>query len=92
MVSKREKKLVLWPHYFDASLTRRQGRRVPKASAVHEPGLERISHAATVLQLRCVIEEGAAHPFLPWKKTGRVLIESGKISKEELIRQVARRL
>ena len=39
-------RLCVWPGYFDAKISRRKGRRVPKDSSVLKPDLEGLFYAA----------------------------------------------
>lgn len=94
MVSKGASTYVLWPQYFDQSLSRAQGRRVPKALAVREPDAQWIETASRRLNLEPVLEEAARHPRLPYEKSGRVLVAKrleGK-AKEELVRLVGEKM
>lgn len=91
MVSKGDNKYVLWPIYFDKSVSRRSGRKIPKNKAVEKPLIENISKAAKSLGLNPVIEKNFSHPSKHWKKEGRILIDK-KMSKFELLKQIANRL
>ena len=91
MVSKSDGRWVVWPRYFDAELTRAQGRRVPKAVAVREPRSGPIAEAARTLGLDPVFERESAHPNRWWQSEGRVLVAK-KWSKEETLRKIASRL
>lgn len=91
MVSKGATRFVLWPHYFDAGLSRKQGRRVPDATAVRGPDAEWIATAAKRLNIDAELDEKVAHPSLPYEKVGRVLVEK-KGSKEAVIQQVAKKM
>jgi signal recognition particle subunit SRP19 len=91
LVSKRDGVLVLWPAYFDAGLTRAEGRRVPKDSAVRDPKAGIIAEAAKSLGLDPVLEKEAAHPTNWWKPSGRVLVKK-RWPKEETLRRIADRL
>jgi signal recognition particle subunit SRP19 len=91
MVSKRDGQIVLWTRYFDAELTRKEGRRVAKEKAVREPRAGHIAEAAKSLGLEVVLEKEAAHPADAWRKEGRVLVKS-EWPKEETIQRVADRL
>jgi len=82
---------VLWPAYFDASVTRAEGRRVPKALASDGPTAERVAKAVAALGLGCEIEAEKAYPSRWWRKEGRVLVER-KLTKAELVRKVAEQL
>jgi signal recognition particle subunit SRP19 len=91
MVSKGEEKYVVWPVYFDKSVSRIAGRKVSKKDAVEKPSIENILKAAKSLSLNPVLEKEAMHPSKNWKKEGRVLIDK-KDSKSKLLRKIANRL
>ena len=91
MVSREEGKLVLWPMYFDSSLTRANGRRIPKKNAIEKPLAENIAKAAKSLGLNPVLEKQSVHPSTPWKQDGRVLVDN-KGPKSKLLIQIANRL
>lgn len=91
MVSKRDGVLVLWPHYFDAQLTRADGRRVPKENAVRSPKAGHIAEAAKSLGLEPVLEKEAAHPAGWWRPSGRVLVQR-RWGKQETLKRIADRL
>jgi len=91
MVSKGADRFVLYPRYFDARLTRAEGRRVPEALAVKSPDAPWIENAARKLGLEPQLEDKAAHSAQPAEKAGRVLVAK-KGSKEAVIRMVAERM
>ena len=91
MVSKGEDKYVVWPIYFDKSISRLAGRKVSKKHAVEKPTAENISKAAKSLGFNPILEKECAHPSKNWKKDGRVLIDK-KDSKSKLLVQIANRL
>ena len=91
MVSRGEDKYVVWPTYFDKSVSRLSGRKVPKKNAVDKPNIESISKAAKSLGLNPVLEKDMSYPSKHWKKEGRVLVDK-KDSKSKLLRQIANRL
>ena len=91
MVGRDEGKLVIWPHYFDRNLTRAQGRRVPTDLAVEEPRAGAIANAARTLGFKAELEDDARPPSQWYKTKGRVLVpKQGK--KEDVLKQIARRL
>ena len=91
MVSKDEDKYVIWPIYFEKSLSRLNGRKVSKKYAVDKPTSEAIVKAAKSLGLNPVFEKDASHPSRYWRKEGRILVDK-KDSKIKLLRQIANRL
>ena len=88
MVSKGEDKYVVWPIYFDKTVSRIKGRKVAKKYAVDKPSVEDIAKAAKSLGLHPVLEKTVCHPSQPWKKDGRVLIDK-KDSKTKLLVQIS---
>jgi signal recognition particle subunit SRP19 len=92
VVSRDSGKWVLWPHYFDKTLTRKQGRRVPADLAIEDPRAGHIAQAAKTLGLKAEIEEEARPPASWHSKRGRVLVPKSKEKKESILKQIARRL
>jgi|YNPNPStandDraft_1061719.scaffolds.fasta_scaffold00143_2 signal recognition particle subunit SEC65 len=92
MVSKDESKIVIWPLYFDGSLSRHKGRRIRKQYVLDKsPSVEDISNAAKSLGLHPVVEKNAMHPSRAWRKEGRVLVDK-KYSKQRILLEIAKRL
>jgi len=91
MVSRGEDKYVIWPIYFDKSISKLSGRKVSKKIAVEKPNIESIAKAAKSLGLNPVLEKNCAYPSRHWKKEGRILIDK-KDSKSKLLLQIANRL
>jgi len=91
MVTRDDGKVVIWPMYFDSTLTRLQGRRVPKKYAVEKPTAEDIAKAAKSLGFNPILEKQSVHPSTTWKQDGRVLIDK-KGSKAKQLIQIANRL
>ncbi len=91
MVSRGEDKYVVWPIYFDISVSKLAGRKVSKKHAVEKLNIEDIAKAAKSLKLNPVIEKDCYYPSRNWRKEGRVLIDK-KDLKGKLLRQIASRL
>lgn len=91
MVARDSGKIVLWPLYFDASLSRVKGRKVPKKYAIENPTAENIAKAAKSLGLNPELQPHASHPATSWKTDGRVLVDK-KGSKSKLLLQIANRM
>jgi signal recognition particle subunit SRP19 len=82
----------LYPCYFDASLTRSEGRRVAKSLAVSAPNMAMISRAAKGCGVSVLDEERDAHHPAQWYKAGgRIRVEYAG-SKEDLLKNVAEKL
>ena len=77
--------------YFDNSLSRLNGRKLVKKSAVEKPTAEAIAKAAGSLGLHPHLEKDCAHPSTPWRKEGRVIVDK-KGPKTKLLMQIANRL
>jgi len=81
---------ILYPCYFDTSLKRREGRRVPKNLGVKSPELPAIEAALQRMKVP-YREEGHHHPARWAEREGRIVVE-WEGSKEDLIQKVARSL
>jgi len=88
---RKQNKIVLWPVYFDSTKTRMEGRKVSKSLATPAPKLEEIQKAAERAGLQPEIVADAAHPSVPWQKTGLLAIPK-KGSKTKILREVAKEL
>lgn len=86
--SKKDSRIILWPEYFDKSISKNRGRRVPLKLATQNPTVEEIAKAAKRLKLNPKIEANKSHPSRWWRKSGRVLV-LGQEQKTKIIRRVA---
>jgi len=84
-------KLRVWPVYFDASLSRGEGRRVPRSKAVRDPTAEDVEKAARRLGLNPVLEAAAKYSKQPWRPVGVVIVDK-RGSKTRIIRDIAEEL
>ncbi|MDH7507413.1 MAG: signal recognition particle subunit SRP19/SEC65 family protein, partial [Candidatus Thermoplasmatota archaeon] len=75
MVSRNENKIVIYPIYFDKTISRISGRKVSLKNAVEKPNIEEIYKAAKSLGLNPVLEKEVSHPFHSWRKDGRILVD-----------------
>ena len=91
MKKKERDHKVIWPEYFDAGSTRKEGRRVPTSRAKDEISLERLKKAAQRAKLKCVAEEARAYPGQWEKRRGRLLVYSN-LPKTEIIRMIGKNL
>jgi signal recognition particle subunit SRP19 len=93
MVAKKDNKMIIWPEYFDQTLTRTGGRRVPKKLATASPSIEVIQKAAKSLGYKPVLERDKKYPKKWWRKEGgRILINSKGISKTKILMNIAKRM
>jgi signal recognition particle subunit SRP19 len=91
VVSRGDRIVVLYPLYFDGTVSRHEGRRVPATVAVRDPSLEELAQAARRNDYRVEIEPEAAHPRRPAKREGRILIVGGG-TKTAIVHAVAEEL
>ena len=91
MPSRDDDTYIIWPLYFDKTLTRKQGRKVAKKFAVDKPQIDVLMKAAQSLGLHPILEKSASHPSRPFLKEGRLLVNK-KTSKIEMLKQIANRL
>jgi len=88
---REDNRYVLYPLYFDNSLSRNAGRRLPLKSCVEKPTAEQIAKAAQSLGIHPLLQKDASHPSRHWKRDGRVLVDK-KGSKQEVLLQISQRL
>jgi signal recognition particle subunit SRP19 len=88
---KKLDKAIIWPIYFDASKTRKKGRRVPKNLAVQSPKIQELKEAVDKLGLKNEVNLESHFPKTPWAKTGMLLVEK-KEAKEKIIQKIAKQL
>ena len=88
---RKQDKIIVWPVYFDSAKTRRDGRRVPKNLAVSSPKISEIKDAVGKIRLNSELVVDAAHPRMPWMKTGMLLVKKRK-SKDWTVDEIARQL
>jgi signal recognition particle subunit SRP19 len=80
----------LYPEYFNKSLTRKQGRILPKNKAVTDCTLSKLAKACEVLELDFEVEKDKKYSKNWWSSEGRVIVNpEGVANKTELIRRVA---
>ena len=74
MAAKRDE-MTLWTGYFDARLSRSNGRRVSKQASISKPTLESVVWAARSAGIRKMRQEPeASHPSRPHAKEGRLVM------------------
>ena len=86
------KRMILWIDYFNSSLSRQNGRRVPLSRSVKDPKLDELVDASKRLGYSPVPQE-ARHPLRMMAKSGYVSIEKkGNLKKAQLIDQISKTL
>lgn len=86
------REIRVWVSYFDQSLSRKYGRRLPRELAVPEPKLSEVLKACESLGFRCEAEE-KRYPRV-WHRpsaliTLRVPVD---VSKPEVIKSIGKKL
>jgi signal recognition particle subunit SRP19 len=100
MPSKKEGYIVLYPEYFDRSVTRREGRKVPRALAVSNPDLKILANAARKLGFKHQVDDKHHFSSRWFDRRGRILITSRapikgdgkKLTKTKIITMIGQRL
>jgi signal recognition particle subunit SRP19 len=91
MVPIDDHRLIIWPIYFDINISRKNGRKISKKYSIDKPDIEKISKILKSLGIPHDIEKNTSHPFRPWKKDGRIIINK-KVDKNKLINQISKLL
>ncbi len=89
MVSKTDNKFVLYPVYFDKTISKSSGRKICLKNAVEKPNIEDIAKAAKSLGLNPILEKESAHPLNPWQRDGRILVDK-KYSKNKILVSISK--
>ena len=82
--------LKIYPLYFNANKSWKQGRRVPMSLASKEPNIVCLTETIGKLGLKLKVEPNARHPKDPFT-FGRVLVET-KLPKKQILRQIASKM
>ncbi len=81
---------VIWPAYFDATLSRREGRRIPESLSVEDPTVDEVATAVQQVGYDAVVERDVAYPRQHWEDSGRVLVQGADdAGKSDLLQAVA---
>ncbi|MEM2118805.1 MAG: signal recognition particle subunit SRP19/SEC65 family protein [Candidatus Bathyarchaeia archaeon] len=88
---RQQDKVIIWPAYFDAAKSRKNGRKVPKNIAVSVPKAMEIKEAADKLHLKAELLLETSYPKTPWVKTGMVLVEKTE-PKSRIVLKIAKQL
>lgn len=80
---------VIWPAYFDANLSRSEGRRVPADLAVEEPTAEELARAVTQVGYDVAVDRDKTYPR-EHEPRGRVVVRGADdASKSDLLQATA---
>ncbi len=86
-----ERYVVIWPHYLDASLPRRLGRKVPKDMAVPKPTLDELINACKELNLNFEVNATSKYCRV-WYSSGGSVIVYSNLKKLMLLRKIASKI
>jgi len=78
----------LWMHYFDCSLPRKLGRKLPKHVCIEKPKLDEILEACKELGISCEPLPSKKYPRIWYKLSGMILAHTSE-SKYQLIKKIA---
>jgi signal recognition particle subunit SRP19 len=79
---------ILYPCYFNALISRGEGRRVPRGLAVKGPTLGNLEKAVKKARLPYRVEQ-KPHPAMWDRRDGRIVV-TWKESKETLLKRIAK--
>jgi signal recognition particle subunit SRP19 len=80
---------VIWPAYFDAALSRSEGRRVAMDQAVEDPTVDELAKAVQQVGYDAVVERDKTY-VREYERRGRVLVQGADdSSKNDLVQAVA---
>ena len=80
---------VLYPAYFDAELSRSEGRRLPLSEAVSEPTADEIATAVGQVGYDAIVQRDVTYPREHTPR-GRVLVQgTDDTTKNDLLRATA---
>jgi len=83
----REKKgfVIVYPEYFDSTLTRSDGRKLQKSLCMPSPTIENLIHAVKKLKLEYEIEREKHYPSQAYRRRGRILVKKNGKKMEMLV-------
>ena len=91
MAKPQDNMFIIWPEYFDSTITRAKGRRMPKALSVPTPNAEELFQIARKLGLSPVLEKEKSHPAKWMNTNGRIKVPK-KYTKTQTMKMIAEKL
>jgi signal recognition particle subunit SRP19 len=82
---------VIYPQYIDSRISRQEGRRVPKSTAVSHPKETELRSAAEGLGMRFEIQPGKSYPRAKGYGAFRMLVFTAE-PKSKIIEKLAKRI
>ena len=91
MAKAKDDMFIIWPEYFDSTITRSNGRRMPASLCVPTPNAEELFSIAKKLGLSPVLEMGKAFPSKWMEGKGRIKVPK-KYDKTRMMRMIGEAL
>ena len=84
--------VVIWLDYFNKTLPRKKGRRLPKEKCIFDPSLKELIDATKAAGLEPTETEGEVRfPKRPYVRSGYIVIEK-KSTKTSIMNQISEKL
>lgn len=80
---------IIWPQYFDADRTVKEGRRIPKELAISKPTVNDLFLAAQRLKLEVEADTSAKYPRSTWDAPGLILVDTKGMKKNTFLKKFA---
>ncbi len=92
MAGRERKTWIIYPEYFNKSLSRSKGRRVPRSIAVNSPSPDEISEILDDLKIPNRVETQASYPSTWYRRNGRIIMPRQEWSKHKFLKRVGNKL
>jgi len=80
---------IIYPEYFDITLSKKKGRKISKRLAFQNPNTEELTRIARSLGYKVTIEE-KNYPGFWYKRNGRLVVDcKEERRKSEIIKEIA---
>ena len=84
--------IVVWLDYFNKTLPRKKGRRLPKEKCVFDPSLKELIDAAKAANLEPTeTEDQVRFPKRPYVRSGYIVLEK-KLPKTSIMNKISEKL
>jgi len=84
--------MIIYPSNINQDISKSEGRKVSKKSALSSPKAEEMLKALQKLgHSEAILEKNASYPRKPWESTGRVVLEA-KTGKRQLMKMLAKEI
>ncbi|MCL4325491.1 MAG: signal recognition particle subunit SRP19/SEC65 family protein [Candidatus Thermoplasmatota archaeon] len=90
-MEKRSDYIRIYPSYFDRSISKKEGRKVPKKLSIDKCNLDTLILSLKILHIDYTVEQGLAYPRRWWMKEGRIRIKK-EGTKHVLLKKIGKSL